>query len=329
MKAGMRFIYVGDLHIKGTNPRSRTDDYKLALAAKIREVNQLAEELGALNILCGGDIFDKPEVSTGVLLEFAEIFAESKVAWYTTPGNHDLYSYNISTYRRTSLALLEMIVPQFHVIKSPEDFLTFHENGVQTAVTFTPFTSAIDRNGYGYSPVIEQDPRIFQLHIAHGMLLDHVPPFERYSLVQEVETTADLVVTAHDHIGYGVYERADGKTFVNPGALPRLSASVGEMERTVQVLQIDIFEDKQFDLQLIPLKSAKPGTDVLDRSKIEASQKRQYAMETFSALIQAKTGDVVLLDIDSIVEQMGDLEGFDREIIKLAIDKIEEAKIKL
>ncbi|MDJ1630995.1 hypothetical protein QNN00_14240 [Bacillus velezensis] len=120
-------------------------------------------------------------------------------------------------------------------------------------------------------------------------MLDHTPPFDRFTLIKDVETTADLVLTGHDHTGYGIYERADGKTFVNCGAICRLSASQTEITRKIEVLLIDI-QNRKYDLELIPLQSAKPGEEILDRSAIEREQERQYAMEEFASLIQSNTG---------------------------------------
>lgn len=325
----MKFIYIGDMHIRGTNPRNRTDNYKDTLIAKIREVQQLAEAHDVEAILCSGDIFDKPEVSTGVLLEFADVFAESKKPWYTTPGNHDLYSYNLSTYWRTSLALLERLVPNFYVMKDPKGQLLLSEGNTAAAITFTPFTSEMDRDGYGYSPESQPYESAVNIHIAHGMLLDHTPPFDRFTLVQEVETAADLVLTGHDHTGYGIYNRPDGKTFVNLGSLSRMSASTEEISRTIEALLITVESEKVYSLERIPLKAAKPGAEVLDRSKIEAEQKRQYAMETFSALIQSKTGEAIILDIDSIVEQIAAQEDLKPEVVRLAVSKINDAKARL
>ena len=325
----MKLLYVGDTHIRGTNPRNRTDSYKDALKSKLHEIHNIAANNGVQAILCAGDIFDKPEVSAGVLLEFADVFADSPVPWYTTPGNHDLYSYNLATYNRTSLALLERIVPNFHVLKDPTQGVQFLvQGGGVVEITFTPYTSKIDKDGYGYSPETRTPIDWFKIHVAHGMLLDHVPPFDRYSLVQNVETTADLVLTGHDHTGYGIYRRADGKTFVNCGSLTRLSASVAEIERTIQVLLIDVQPNKKYDLQLIPLETAKPGVEILDRTKIEAEKKRQYAMEGFAAAIQTEDGAAVV-DIEGVMNQIAAQEAIKPSVVKLALEKIHDARLRL
>lgn len=323
-----KFLWTGDWHLRGTSPRNRKDDYAESVKQKLREIFELAQEQQVTSILAAGDTWDRPEVSTGVLLDFADVLTECPVPIYTTAGNHDIYGYNLSTYRRTSLALLERLVPNFHVINDPAQAVMFKDAAVQ--ITFTPYSGYIDRDGYGYSPegIAAETDGLFKIHVAHGMLLDHEPPFDRFTLVQEVATKADLVLTGHDHIGYGLFKRKDGKTFLNCGSLTRLSASVSEIERTIQIALITV-EGAKCDVKLIPLKSAKPGAEVLDRSHIEAEQKRQYAMESFSTLIETGTGEKVLVDIESIVEAIAKREQLAPEIVTLALNKINEQRVNV
>ena len=324
----IKLLYMGDIHIRGTNPRNRKDDYKEALKAKLREIFSLAKYKEVEAIICAGDIFDRPEVTNGVLLEFAEVFKENKIPFYTTAGNHDVYGYNLDTYNRTSLRVMELIVPNLHVINDPNENV-FIEDKVDSqnavSLSFMPYNQQIDKDGYGYSP--GRPFKGFKIHTAHGMLLDHDPKvFDRFTTVQDVETEADLILTGHDHTGYGIYKRADGKTFVNCGAICRLSASESEIERTIQVALITVEDNKLQDIELIPLQSAKSGTEVLDRSKIEAEQKRQYAMEEFSSLIQDKQGNTAVVDVNAIVEAIAEKEKYKPEVVQIALDKIAEAR---
>ncbi len=81
-----------------------------------------------------------------------------------------------------------------------------------------------------------------------------------------------------------------------------------------------------FDLERIPLQSAKPGEEVLDRSRIEAEKKRAYAMEEFASLIQTETGEDVLVDINTIVESIAKTESINSDVVEIALTKIAEAK---
>ncbi|MFJ5716581.1 exonuclease SbcCD subunit D [Neobacillus sp. NPDC093127] len=322
-----KLLWTGDWHLRGTTPRNRTDNYKEAIKEKLLEIFNLAKYRQVDAIVTAGDTFHTPEVATGVLLEFAELLEKSPVPILTTAGNHDIYGYNLDTYNRTSLRVLEKLVPQLTVFNDPSKAVISGDNAV---LSFTPYSAEIDKNGYGYSPeyVRNYDDRL-KIHVAHGMLLDHTPPFDRYTYIGDVDTAADLVLTGHDHTGYGIYKRSDGKTFVNCGAICRLSASQQEINRKVEVLLIDVKSKTDFDLELIPLQSAKPGEQILDRSAIEAQNERQYAMEEFATLIKATNGEKVLVDINAIIEAIADKENYRPDVVRKALDKIAQAKESL
>lgn len=316
----MKFLFIGDLHLRGTNPRNRIDDYKEAVKAKLREVFALAEEYQVKAILCPGDIWDRPEVSIGVLVEFMQVFRECSVDFYTCAGNHDIHGYNLDTYDRTSLRLLAELVPKLRVFTESQVMVY-----PDVSITFSPYSGRMDREGYGYDTHWMDDH--LKIHVAHGMLLDHTPPFDRFTLLKDVVTTADLILTGHDHTGFGIYRRADSKVFCNPGSLTRISASTGEIERPIQVALINVLDKQTFDIQLLPLQSAKPGSEVLDRSKIEAERQREYAMEEFAALIQTGSGEKVLLNIDDIVESIAAKESLAPEVVRKTLEKIQEQRL--
>lgn len=329
----VKFLFVGDWHLRGNNPRNRTDDYVAVAKQKLREVFKIAVEHEVDAILQPGDIFDRPEVGIAVLLDYAEVLKESPVSIYCTIGNHDIYGYNVDSYNRTSLRLLEMLVPQLYVIRSAEDKPIYVAKGrYKVYLTATPYSRDMDINGYGYSPDVDYpEADCIGVHIAHGMLLDHKPPFDRYSDLYKVDTKASIVLTGHDHMGYGIYNRsADGKLFVNPGSLLRMSASVGEMTRQVRVALITIDAIKgTYNAEFIPLSCAKPGEEVLDRSRIEEEKELQYAMDNFSALIQGHTGTKVLLDINQIIDQVAAEERYSPEVVSTALQIIDSQRESL
>lgn len=328
----IKLLYFGDPHIRGTSPRNRLDDYKEALKAKLREVFYLAEKHQVQAIVQPGDTFDRPEVSTAVLLEFADLLSTSPVPIYTTVGNHDVYGYNLETLGRTSLEILRRLVPQLHVLRYPNQAVYFEDGDTVVQLTFTPYSHKIDVEGYGYSPEVSgpQDA-VYKIHVAHGMLLDHIPPFDRFTRIYDVETTADMILSGHDHTGYGVFRRPkDGKLFCNPGSLTRLAASQAEVSRPIQAALITVAKSPyggyKDAITLFPLLCAKPGEEILDRSKIEAEAQRSYAMEQFSTLIQTETGGAELVDLEAIMAEMARLENMAPDVVALAQKKLAEIR---
>lgn len=328
----MKLLFTGDWHLRGNNPRNRIDDYPTAAVEKLQEVFRLAANNSADFIIMPGDVWDRPEVSIAVLLSFADVLKASPVPIYATVGNHDIYGYNTASYSRSSLKLLEMLVEQLHVITDSATAVnlnTLSGQGGKYSVylTATPYSRLMDIDGYGYGPDADFGNDAINVHIAHGMLLDHKPPFDRYSDLYKVPTTADIVLTGHDHLGYGLYNRADGVTFCNPGSLLRISASVREIERTVQVALININTiTAAWTIDLIPLRCAKPGDEVLDRSTIEEAKERQYAMDAFSTLIQGHTGGKVLMDVNQIIETIAAEEHVDRDVVQAALAVIDQQR---
>lgn len=312
----MKLLFIGDIHIRGNNPRNRTDDYKEACKRKLMECWQIAKAENVNAVVCPGDIFHSPEVSISTLLEFAKVFKECPVEFYTAVGNHDVYGYNVNTLGRTSLQLLDLLVPQFHVCTETIPWQDDMFSPVRTDISFVPYSSDVDVNGKGYQVKAG-------VAVVHGMLLDHDLPYEgKFTNLYTLDTEADIVLSGHDHIGYGVIKRKDGKLFVNPGALMRLTAAKAEIERNVQVAVVDTAAR---DAKLVPLKTAKPGEEVLDRSRIEEHAELQYAMEEFTALIK-ENGKVVRLNIPDILEAISKQDKIPADVVSKALKLIGEVE---
>jgi len=328
----VKFLFAADLHFRGTNPRNRIDNYKEAAKLKLKETFQIAEEKAVDAIIWPGDVFDSFNVSIGVLLELADFITSNKpkhIPILTTYGQHDVQGYNKESLYRTSLALLERLIPELRLYTDPSQRDIFVDNnGTKVQLTFTPYSRQMDVDGYGYSPEDVQAGTSYSIHVAHGTLLDHKPPFDKFTLLKDVQTKADLVLTGDYHPGYGIFKRGDGKVFCNPGSLTRLSATENSINRKIKVALVEV-QGSEANIELIQLENQRPGEEVLDRSKIEAEKERQYNMENFAALIEAKTGEAVLLDVNQIVDEIAAQEGTEKEVVQLALDKIDEARGEL
>jgi len=324
-------IVTGDLHFRGTNPRARLDNFQEALGAKLLEVMFLAREHKADCILIPGDIFDGPSTSWGVVADLIQILKSAPCPVLSIHGNHDIYGQNPATRHRTPYGLLSKIGFLWDVEDS-EFTGEVEKDGQIVLITGCGFDTSTDtKTPEGmrqFSPRIWVDGA-FQIHVVHSMLMDRAPGFDmRHTLISQVKTTAQIIISGHEHVGFGIVRReSDGVLFINPGALCRLSAHVAEMERTVQVALLTV-KDGQATAELIPLKSARPGHEVLSREHIEAAAERESRIDEFLKLL-ASEGEAKFLEVREIVEDIAARDNLPEAVKAEALRRIGEAREKL
>lgn len=323
-----RFIVAGDLHFRTENPRSRKDNYSEALLTKLYEVFQIAQDHKANAIIIPGDIFDSSNVglpTIGKLASFLSICKEEfKVDILAISGNHDLPAGNKGAIPRTPFGLLSKLqfirdleevyfgdIFETQISGYGFDYLTDTSEGVEQFSSGEPWAST---------------PKV---HVVHSMLMASSPGIPmRHTLIDDVETDADIIISGHYHDGFGVIRRKDGKLFINPGALCRLSASETEMKRTVQVALLTVRSKTDFEAELIPLQSARPAEEVLDREAIVEKKEHENWLETFFESLQEE-GEAKFLEVREIVDMIASMEKITPSVKDEALRRISEAREKL
>jgi exonuclease SbcD len=313
-----KFIIVGDIQFRGVNPTARKDDFPTALAAKIDEVHQIAKREQADAILTPGDLFDSPMVSYSVLLKLMTLLQMSPCPWVTIPGNHDLFGSNADTYSRTPMAVLE----QARVIKVL-GYRNQYRFERDIAISGRGFDWEMDTHPSTYAAPGDSD-----IHLVHGMLVAAPLPIEaKHTLISDVKTNARVTVCGHEHLGFGVIRRPDGKIFINPGALCRESAHPAEMERTVQVCILNITKNN-ISWELVPIQSARPAEEVLTRDHIEAQAARDERMSYFLDLL-SREGEGKFLEVAEIIGSITAREQLPPAVKDEALRRIAAAREEL
>ncbi len=315
----MKFLYFTDLHYRGTSPRARKDDFPKALEAKLAEIFELARRHQVAAILSGGDDTDRPDPNISVLLRLADVLKQAPVPIYTVAGNHSIFGYNPDTLSRSILGVLEA----FEVIKviRPGESVSFKDD-VDVLITGYGFDATVDVDGHEYRTPAE--PGVINIHIVHGMLLKEAAPYGKFTLVKDVQTEAHVILTGHDHHGYGLIRRPDGKIFCNPGGVARLTASAVDMKRQVRVALIDV-QPNFIDVKMIPLESAKPGDEVLDRSHLDAAALKEEKMAEFLALLDGQD-EARFMDIQDIITSVAKMEQLPKDVVNDALERISRAR---
>ncbi|BCU82011.1 exonuclease SbcD [Polycladomyces abyssicola] len=315
----MRLLYLTDTHIRGTSPRSRTDDFPTAMRRKLEEVIQLAHDRQVDAVLHGGDFFDRPDLSPAVVREFASLLRRLKVPLYTIAGNHDIYGHNPDTVDRSMLGLLDA----FGVIRllRPGETVKLERGGVTVQLSGQPFHHELDKRDpgldYAVSNVTGAD---FCVHMVHGMAVDrHLPEGVPHTLLDHLWfDSVDVLLTGHYHAGFPV-QRREGRYIVNPGALARINNHPSEMRRQPQVALLTFAESVQ--VELIALQCAAKGTDVLDRSYLEQAAYREEKLAAFVRQVRA-TGEFQGIDAIDIIEEIARLEGIEPDVKYEAMRRI-------
>ena len=327
----VKFIVTGDLHYRGVNPRARLDNFREALTRKLYEVYDLAGRHQAKAIIIPGDTFDGPSPGWGTAAELGMLLQAAPCPVLVIPGNHDVWGGNPGSKHRTPFGMLSRLELMWDLTNEPfetknvEPFALDIDN---VAVTGHSFTVETDTE-QGKAQFMPPEVHGFNIHVVHSMLMDHSPGFDmRHTLISQVETTAQVIISGHEHIGFGIKRREDGVLFINPGALCRLSAHHAEIERQVQVALLTVHGSGECEAELIPLKRAAPGHEILSRAHLEAEAERNERLERFLALL-ASEGESKFLEVREIVEDIAAREQLPGEVKKEALRRIGEARERL
>lgn len=323
----IRLLYFTDPHIRGSNPRARIDDFPAAMKSKLREVWKLAADLECRAVICGGDLFDRPDPAYIVAGEFAAVLSECPVPLYTVPGNHEIYGYNLDTVPRTVLGLLAQIeVVQLlnrtePVVLEDDDFAVY--------ITGQGYHGDMDRSQADYQTGLESIPGRVKVHVVHGMLVEKPLPYEApHTLIKDLVTDADVVLAGHEHIGFGTRQCKNDVFCINPGALGRVSASMAELYRPVQAALLELVSGGLMRVKLIPLSCARPGTEVLSREYLTQQAEREERTAHFLSLL-ASEGETRFLDIREIVDDISRRENLPEPVVQDALKRLGDAREEL
>jgi len=309
----VKLLYLTDTHIRNTNPPVRRDDFAASLKTKLSEIVALANDLQVEAVLHGGDFFDLPCPSLSEAGDFVSLFAELRAPIYAVAGNHDVFAYDPGTLDRTMLGFLDRLG---HIRLLPPDRAVYLDNGRQRVqLTGRHFHCDIDRRDPRLDYCVVKRDCDFAVHLAHGMLLE--APLEygpSHTVVADIApfTEADVTLGSHAHFGFAdIY--IDGKLFVNPGSVARMSAHPTDLKRRPKVILLD-FSSGSPVVTHIPLASALPGPEVIDPVASIAAPGGQGALHQAGPAAGADDLEAALL---SQADEDGVSPGVVREALRL------------
>lgn len=283
-----KFIMLGDVHLRSNNPASRVDSFFDTQMEKMKEVISLANESQA-SILCTGDVFDRPDSSHSLLAKYLPVFRQLEGRFLVVPGNHDIYGANLGTLDRSALGV-------------------FASSGVLDILSHDPIiVGNVGIGGTSYmhnGDLVAPKGTDYNILVVHDMVL-----LEKEWREQEEFSYADKYLENMDgwdiilcgHYHYRFFLENNGKFILNPGAMVRVKASLGDLN-----LVPSVYLNDGSNFELINLKSAKPILEVFapKYQKEKKSVVKQELIEDFvRSLSEGVDGEEEdnLFDISSII----------------------------
>lgn len=322
----MKLLFFTDTHIRGTTPKNRKDIFIDTIEKKIIEIISIIDENGVDFVLHGGDLFDRPDISIAIASKFAKLLDQIKVPIYLISGNHDIFGHNPTTINRTMLGLFDAL--DIVNLVNSYDKIILKKDNMKVQLTGQPYIYDIDkpsnRNYYLLNEVNEDVN--YSIHMVHGMLLDK--PFIKgipYTLIDDIKNTfADITLSGHYHAGFKTIN-IDNKYFINPGSLVRVNNSLSEIDRKPQVVLLEL--EDSISVRYIPLNTALPGSEILDRKEIENNLFKNERLYEFEQSINAAL-DFDKMDINQVLIEVSNAEGVDDEVIVEALRRIAISQMK-
>ena len=317
----MRILYFTDTHIRGNNPKSRKDSFADTLKEKLEELVKVSREANVDYVFFGGDLFDRPDVSPSIVKDFIGCFMGFPQPVYAISGNHDVYGQNPSTINRTVLGLLDAV----GIIRllSLGEKVYLEKDGIRLQLTGCPYYYDVDVNRQGY--MVDKKDCDYAINLVHGFLLDR--PFIEgipYTLIDDIcqKTSADITICGHYHTGFGI-KKIEDKYFINPGSLARVSNVSSEMNRIPSYLMIDL--DKTVKIDMVKLKCAKPGEEVLDKAQMRQEEFRRQKLNEFVSQVNSY-GSFEILSLQRIINDIALRDSIPPEIKDEAVRRISDAQ---
>ncbi|WBW50691.1 metallophosphoesterase family protein [Peptoniphilus equinus] len=313
----MKLLYFTDTHLRVTNPKNRLDNFYDTLKIKLNEVVDISLRENVDYILHGGDLFDRPDTPISLVSDFAKILLRFKAPIYIVSGNHDIFGHNPKTVHRSMFGLLDSL-GLIHLI-TDEIYL---KKDVVVRLSAFPYTIDMDKPGNKEGYIVrDKGEADYAIHLTHGFLtdkkqLDTIP----HTLLSEIsDTVADITFGGHVHFGFKTQE-IDGKYFINPGALVRISNALNEMKRKPKVVLVELTD--QIVIREIVLQSALPGDQVLDRSEIERHRFKAEQFADFKSTIET-SANLKGLDVYDILIDIAKAEAIDKKVRDEAIRRVQ------
>ena len=215
-------LFVGDVHLKGSSPESRSDDYPKTILNKLDYISDICVNNNVSHIFFLGDLFDTVQIGFAYFSECFSKFVElsSKFSVYTIIGNHDIRYDRLDSIDSCPLGILI----KTNVIKLLSTPLRLNNVMIY---------------GYSWNEEIEE----CKITSEHSVCLLHKfyqSGFNEIPITQEdcINKKYSSYILGHDHRPYETIH-LNSCSIYRPGSLSRNSGDTYNRIRIPRVLLLD------------------------------------------------------------------------------------------
>ncbi len=273
------FITANDIHISDHNPRSRTDDFRLAILGKLDQMRQVCNKVKADGAIIAGDLFNlkKPAKNSHRLnQDLIKVFRQFDCPIYMIEGNHDLTANLLGSLEEQPLGVLfadDTLIQLRHEI--------IEKDGKKISLVGIPFQEKLDLATLDIPSKEGFSAQICAMHIYSSLKGGFIFDERLYGYDELGKLSPDIFVLGHYHIDQGIHREND-KFFINIGSMSRGSLSEENIEHEPQIgyIKISVGDNVTYKVQPVKLK-VKPASEVFDLEKREEEKQETKEIEAF------------------------------------------------
>ena len=309
----MRFLILGDLHLRYRAPANRIDDFWMAQWDKMNQVFDLVKKHDCCEwILQPGDLFHRPDPANITVYSLMRVLHKENIYIAGVLGQHDVFHRRFDDLSRTGIGILEAGLC-WALLESNKPFVPSFGKPVEI------YGRSFEQELPSKMRPIEGLTRILVAHMMVGNKILY--PFQKLRrperLIQEM-SDFDLIVLGDYH--YPFHTELDGRHVINVGALTRQSIAKRDRSRTPQVA---IYDTEAKSVETLQLK-CKPVEEIFDLSKPDGlSREDTEILNEF--LKKLKETGKLSVSFDDNLQTIMDKEETPSHIKTLVLDIVQTA----
>jgi len=305
----MKILFFADMHLRSASdrPRWRTDDHYKTQFRELYEISELAQVHDASMIVSLGDFFDHTRVSHQLVTDALKWSQSLPCYACSIVGNHDVNAY-VTTDRNNGLGVLFEAGVLHQLTETVFENEKVIIRGIDAFLDPRQGNYMFDEKYKDYCKIIA----------SHNFIIPHHVPFDAV-LPSDVKTNANIIVLGHYHKAFNHF---DGKTaFVNPGSISRWA--VNEQHQP-QILIVDTATSTFLE---VPLRSSQPASEIFDLNAAAELKSTEMNLQAFVESLENTSFDNV--DVEQVVVAEGVKQGIIKNVLDMAITKVQQAKLEL